>query len=448
MLQLPLDTTKLVIMEDSTQSYAPASKAIQPQPPTTKVVTPPVKTDPNNNTTPSDAPATTATTSNNTPNTTSSFHLKKAEEYYFSLKQFLTSQPESKADTLSQPRQNARVKLTRLTPAQFQELSTDVYDEMMRRSTQPQVPFLPVQPNLHPKRNQARQKLATLCQSRYTDLAYDVFFELETRFPALFNNKKSDPAQFQKIEALMQDLGSIMTNDDAKSLQESSLQGSQPTEKHSLPTNSSTVSIAEDTSKYERELESKDKEIQLLQFKIKALEDEKLIPLQQQVEQLSQLCRKQEQQLQKQQQEYQKIHQEYKSQQELLHELRLDSQHIVQQLRDLQLENETLRREKQEIIALAPTTKETDPLKPGPSRINNSILDSLHIESYHQAAQRLIVASAEGNTSEVLNQYRQVVLSCKYIMEQLEASESQWEQTELGETLLFLKTGFSTKVTK
>jgi len=87
----------------------------------------------------------------------------------------------------------ARDKLLRLSVIQFQELSTDVYDELQRRepgvvapnlspdSEMP--PFLPPKQDFHPKRNQARQKLSTLPADRFRDLATDVFYELERRFP-------------------------------------------------------------------------------------------------------------------------------------------------------------------------------------------------------------------------------------------------------------------------
>ena len=100
-------------------------------------------------------------------------------------------------------RSTARQKLTRLTRQQFQELSTDVYDELMRRknntsdnegtsspvahtaNTNPSnpVPFLPVRDDFHPKRNQARQKLATLPTGRFKDLSSDVYYELARRYP-------------------------------------------------------------------------------------------------------------------------------------------------------------------------------------------------------------------------------------------------------------------------
>jgi Spa2 homology domain (SHD) of GIT len=93
------------------------------------------------------------------------------------------------------PRQNrARDKLLRLSMSQFQELSTDVYDELTRREDErkrggPEQPGNPIpkyllpQTNFHFKRNQARQKLSTLPGDRFQQLATDVFFELERRFP-------------------------------------------------------------------------------------------------------------------------------------------------------------------------------------------------------------------------------------------------------------------------
>ncbi|GAA5821817.1 hypothetical protein JCM10212_003230 [Sporobolomyces blumeae] len=85
-------------------------------------------------------------------------------------------------------RTNAREKLTRLTRQQFQELSTDVFDELVRRMEDAagrpgEQPFLAVRPDFHPKRNQARQKLATLPLQRFRDLASDVYFELDRRYP-------------------------------------------------------------------------------------------------------------------------------------------------------------------------------------------------------------------------------------------------------------------------
>ncbi|KAG6381880.1 hypothetical protein JVT61DRAFT_495 [Boletus reticuloceps] len=83
-------------------------------------------------------------------------------------------------------RSTARQKLTRLTRQQFQELSTDVYDELIRRkmnTSENEILCLPPRDEFHPKRNQARQKLATLPAARFEDLSSDVYFELSRRYP-------------------------------------------------------------------------------------------------------------------------------------------------------------------------------------------------------------------------------------------------------------------------
>ncbi|KAL8850546.1 MAG: hypothetical protein Q9221_004503 [Calogaya cf. arnoldii] len=111
-------------------------------------------------------------------------------QHYAILKRYLT---QSLRDEKGNAKPNrARDKLLRLSPVQFQELSTDVYDELLRRQSAAgqqtngpgQVPsYLLPKDNFHPKRNQARQKLATLPPPRFRDLATDVFYELERRFP-------------------------------------------------------------------------------------------------------------------------------------------------------------------------------------------------------------------------------------------------------------------------
>lgn len=96
----------------------------------------------------------------------------------------------------------ARDKLLRLSAIQFQELSTDVYDELQRRSEAEgpggappgHPPHLLPREDFHPKRNHAREKLSTLPLPRFRDLATDVFYELERRFPQ-FNSGLISPTQ-------------------------------------------------------------------------------------------------------------------------------------------------------------------------------------------------------------------------------------------------------------
>lgn len=112
-------------------------------------------------------------------------------QHYIILKRYLA---QYLRDEKGNPKPNrARDKLLRLSAVQFQELSTDVYDELLRRqhAGAPQqtggssaVPtYLLPKDTFHPKRNQARQKLSTLPPPRFRDLATDVFYELERRFP-------------------------------------------------------------------------------------------------------------------------------------------------------------------------------------------------------------------------------------------------------------------------
>ncbi|KAJ6171816.1 Spa2 homology (SHD) of GIT [Penicillium chermesinum] len=112
-------------------------------------------------------------------------------QHYGALKRFLNAA--NRNDQNASRSNKARDKLLRLSPTQFHELSTDVYDELIRRQKanpppgrppRPDVPpFLPPRPDFHEKRNQARSKLASLQHGRFRDLATDVYCELERRFP-------------------------------------------------------------------------------------------------------------------------------------------------------------------------------------------------------------------------------------------------------------------------
>lgn len=113
-------------------------------------------------------------------------------EHYVALKRYLSQT--SRDGKPNPPANKARDKLQRLTGVQFLELSTDVFDELLRRqafsrrppNAPPNVgppPYLIPEDTFHPKRNQARQKLSSLGPPRFRDLATDVFCELERRYP-------------------------------------------------------------------------------------------------------------------------------------------------------------------------------------------------------------------------------------------------------------------------
>lgn len=109
-------------------------------------------------------------------------------EHYIALRAFLNHRDSM---GIKQQANKARDKLLRLSSVQFYELSTDVYDELMRRQATARTPanapppptYLLPEKNFHPKRNQARQRLSSLGPPRFRDLAADVFHELERRFP-------------------------------------------------------------------------------------------------------------------------------------------------------------------------------------------------------------------------------------------------------------------------
>jgi Spa2 homology domain (SHD) of GIT len=107
--------------------------------------------------------------------------------HYHSLKRFLQNPDRVNGSN------NARDKLLRLSATQFHELSTDVYDEMVRRQQATGGPgrpprldipsFLPPRNDFHEKRNRARATISSIQQQRFKDLATDTFCELERRFP-------------------------------------------------------------------------------------------------------------------------------------------------------------------------------------------------------------------------------------------------------------------------
>ena len=120
----------------------------------------------------------------------------------------------------SDQKSTAKDKLAKLSAQQFSELSTDVYDEVVRREVK-DFPFLPVDVQFHPKRNQARQKLATLQLARFQELCRDVKWEIEQRFPeigkisqgSLQNLAASAPLSNLAVKGLKGKEDSVRSND-------------------------------------------------------------------------------------------------------------------------------------------------------------------------------------------------------------------------------------------
>lgn len=120
------------------------------------------------------------------------------QRHYGVLKKYLAASLHDEKGNVKPNR--ARDKLLRLSVTQFVELSTDVYDELIRREDDrlqrmPNVPrFLLPRQTFHPKRNQARQKLSTLPIERFRQLATDVFYELERRIPRFMGSEMNRPS--------------------------------------------------------------------------------------------------------------------------------------------------------------------------------------------------------------------------------------------------------------
>lgn len=105
-------------------------------------------------------------------------------DQYVVLKKFLPPTLREATST----RKTGLEKMRGLSDTQFLELTTDVYDETLRRQGADALAggssYLHPQAGFHPKRNQARQKLATLPNPRFLDLVRDTTLELEIRLLA------------------------------------------------------------------------------------------------------------------------------------------------------------------------------------------------------------------------------------------------------------------------
>jgi hypothetical protein len=119
-------------------------------------------------------------------------HEGPLSKHYTALKKYLSSSPDSVGDEKAVPRlSRARDKLLPLSRVQFEELSADVFDELLRRHETDPPPYLQPRDHFHPKRNQARQKLSTLPPANFRGLAADIFYELERRFPKFVDRDTS-----------------------------------------------------------------------------------------------------------------------------------------------------------------------------------------------------------------------------------------------------------------
>ncbi|KAF8645357.1 hypothetical protein AX16_007860 [Volvariella volvacea WC 439] len=76
----------------------------------------------------------------------------------------------------------AKGRLATLAIPQFDELVTDIMDEVARRKWKPSEPYLRAEDAMHPKRNEARKMLSALGDDKLRSLASDVQFEMSRRY--------------------------------------------------------------------------------------------------------------------------------------------------------------------------------------------------------------------------------------------------------------------------
>jgi hypothetical protein len=130
------------------------------------------------------------------PRLTSIFNPNKPTEYSLQHMTFVTYLTGIDGTSDRDSSSRARDKLQRLSSVQFTELSSDIYDELVRRQeyekciyhgvgndprSEMAADFLPEQFGYHPKRNSARKRLATLRTQRFRDLVNDTLVEMERR---------------------------------------------------------------------------------------------------------------------------------------------------------------------------------------------------------------------------------------------------------------------------
>eukprot|EP00842_Homolaphlyctis_polyrhiza_P004569 jgi/Hompol1/5112/HPOL_004157-RA len=117
--------------------------------------------------------------------------LELAAEHFTALHEFLAPYlAELDAESQAKLRAVAVDKLSRLTVHSFFELSIDITDELTRRLTNSEDPFLPVRVDFPPKRNQARQKLAVLNLQKFRGLALNLYYGLEHRYAFVASSVK------------------------------------------------------------------------------------------------------------------------------------------------------------------------------------------------------------------------------------------------------------------
>ncbi|RIB23587.1 hypothetical protein C2G38_1959245, partial [Gigaspora rosea] len=407
-------------------------------------------------------------------------------------------------------RTNARDKLTRLTKQQFQELSTDVYDELSRRLLGSNaVPFLPVCDDFHPKRNQARQKLATLPKNRFKDLASDVYYELERRYPELkdmdfsnptygtpspYNNaslyNKNNPPQQSSIDGAAS--GQAESNTivpETSTLRQEVISVDFRIQKPNIRPDNSNVNTNADSSP--KPYSSNNSSNHSLSNNFPPLPDgmppeygspKSLRNLENQLDEKEKINQQQALKIEKLEQDFEKLNENYRQQQEIANDVQKEASKLLEEIKSLSIKNDDLYSEKEQSIAkIKSLSEEVNEWKskyekvktelrnlkatssffketPKVDIVNDSSLaptpdgaiDESRIVAYQVAIDDLLRAGRSEVSSNVLVAMKSIVIACKGITEEVDIYEQHkgsLMKAEDKEKLNTLKTKFSATLT-
>ncbi|KAJ3098420.1 component of the polarisome [Phlyctochytrium planicorne] len=335
------------------------------------------------------------------------------ETQYTSLRQYLDSyinSPRQLASAKSSQRISARERLSGLSKQQLLDLVTDVYDEIDRRVHHSnEVPFLPIRPDLHQKRNQARQKLATMGTAPFKDFASDIMSQIERRFP-------------QFVEAYDAKYGvggqAPPPREDNGFQDRQSPQSVEPKSRGRENGNEFQNGFGDNRMRddYEAKLDDMRQRIKELEKEVQSKMD------------LETSFRKLEQEHLRLKEDYDILQEDFNNQQLTAQEIKAEASNLLEEIKDLNAKNQQLTDENN---ALRKNTQRVDESPRGDNGYNDSksdgnigsgVIDRERVSAYQGAVDDLLRAAREA-PSNVLVAMKAIVIACKNITEDTESYE-------------------------
>ncbi|KAJ3195899.1 component of the polarisome [Irineochytrium annulatum] len=349
------------------------------------------------------------------------------EQQYESLRSYLDSylnSPRQLASAKSNQRISARERLSGLSKQQLLDLVTDVYDEIERRTRHAnELPFLPIRPDLHQKRNQARQKLATMGTAPFKDFASDIMSQIERRFP-------------HYVTAYDTKFGSSQANHSLDSSgpfsEEPGLSGSS----QAVNGRGRDVESAKGPSQevFDRMRNDYEAKIESMRQRMEDLErefDDK--------RNLQDAYRKLEEDHLRLKEDYDLLQEDFNSQQQTSNDIRTEASNLIEEIKDLTLKNDqmsaeidTLRKRLKDDQTPSKTSYPSAALSPR-DQDTNGVIDRARVSAYQGAVDDLLRAARSDTPSSVLIAMKAIVIACKNITEDTEVYETSSNSLTLAE---------------